>query len=135
MMNGKVLILGIMSISIFAFFISCSESATTGDVETGSISIIETPEAINEVPEIEVSTTPKNSELPPNSYLTEIPRINVHQVREKLDGGVKILIVDSRGSKYYDSAHIIGAISLPLDDMAQPYTELIGYDEITTYCT
>ena len=86
----------------------------------------------NDIPS---SNTPQNHELPPSSFLPEIPRISIHEVKSKLDSGANMAIVDSRDQKYYDKSHIAGAISLPLNDMSEPYSDLDGYDEITTYCT
>jgi hypothetical protein len=72
--------------------------------------------------------------LPPSSYLPEIPRISVEEVKSKLDDGFNLLIVDSRSGKSYNQYHIVGAISIPLSIMAEKYNELNGYDEIITYC-
>lgn len=43
--------------------------------------------------------------------------------------------MDSRSKEDYDESHIIGAVSLPLEDMSDPYNYLDAYDEIVTYCT
>ncbi len=73
--------------------------------------------------------------LPQSSFMPEIPRISVDEVKARLERGEKIVIVDSRDTKYYDESHIEGAISLPLDEMAEPYDNFEGYDGIVTYCT
>jgi hypothetical protein len=72
----------------------------------------------------------------------EIFRISVEEVKTKLDAGSNIVIVDSRSKASYEGNHITGAISIPLSDMsplspeeiAQRYSDLHLYDEITTYC-
>jgi hypothetical protein len=79
--------------------------------------------------------THTGGELPPSSYLPSVPRISIQDVKAKLDLGANIVIVDSRAKEQYDQSHIIGAISLPLDEMHSPYDNLKGYDEIITYCT
>ncbi len=76
-----------------------------------------------------------NVGLPASEYLPEIPRIGVDEVKVKLDDGANILIIDSRSKEDYDESHIVGAISIPLDDMGEPYEDLGEYDEIFTYCT
>jgi len=76
-----------------------------------------------------------DAELPPSEYLPEIPRISVRAVKARLDEGVNVIIIDSRHQHSYDEAHIPGAISIPLDDMVEPYDEFENYDEIITYCT
>ena len=73
--------------------------------------------------------------LPASSYLPEVPRIGVGEVKAKLDAGANLVIVDSREKTSYDQSHIAGAISIPLASMAESYSSLDGYDEIVTYCT
>jgi len=86
-------------------------------------------------PYISPTDKPSSTELPPSSFLPVVPRISVEEVKKKLDTGANIVIVDSRSKVSYDQAHIAGAVSLPLADMAEPYDDLDGYDEIITYCT
>lgn len=76
---------------------------------------------------------PTGTELPPSSYLPEIPRIGIEEVKAKLDAGAKIVIVDSRSKASYERFHIAGAISIPERNMAGTYDNLDGYDEIVTY--
>ena len=78
--------------------------------------------------------TPPGTELPPSTYLPEVPRIGVEEMKAKLDAGSNIVIVDSRFKTSYDQSHIVGAISVPITTMAEPYDYLVGYDEIITYC-
>ena len=70
----------------------------------------------------------------PNAYLPEVNRINIEDLKAKLDAGSNIVIVDSQPDLNYKISHIVGAISIPLETMATPYTNLDGYDEIITYC-
>jgi hypothetical protein len=79
--------------------------------------------------------TPPSKESIPSTYLPEVPRISVEEVKAKLDAGSNIVIVDSRSNASYEQSHITGAVSLPLADMAEPYDDLDGYDEVMTYCT
>jgi rhodanese-related sulfurtransferase len=76
-----------------------------------------------------------DEELPPSEYLPEIPRISVHKVKAKLDEGANVIIIDSRHGHSYDESHIPGSISIPLDNMSEPYNKFESYDEIITYCT
>jgi rhodanese-related sulfurtransferase len=55
-------------------------------------------------------------------------------VKAKLDGGINLVIIDSRSKSSYDRSHITGAISIPMSTMAKPYSDLDSYDEIITYC-
>ena len=70
----------------------------------------------------------------PSFYLPEIPRISIEEVKAKLDAGANIIIVDSAAKASYNQSRIVGAVSIPLANMAEPYSELDGYDEIITYC-
>ncbi|MEE8469724.1 MAG: rhodanese-like domain-containing protein [Dehalococcoidia bacterium] len=67
--------------------------------------------------------------------LSEIPRISVEEVKAKLDAGSNIAIVDARTRVEYEQSHIAGAISVPLGEIGQRYSDLQRYDEIVTYCT
>jgi len=87
------------------------------------------------VPESDISPeTSSSTPLPNNSYLPEIPRINVYEVKKKLDAGSNIVIVDSRHTTEYEAVHIVGAISIPEEEMSEPYSNLDSYDWIITYC-
>ncbi len=74
------------------------------------------------------------SPLPPSTWLPEVPRIGVEEVKAKLDTGSNIAIIDSRSKAKYDQSHIAGAISIPEVNMAEFYGDLDGYDEIIVYC-
>lgn len=80
------------------------------------------------------SVTDTSSLLTNNSYLPEIPRISVMEVKENLDAGSNIIIIDSRSATDYETEHITGAISIPEREMSGPYDDLEGYDLIITYC-
>lgn len=67
--------------------------------------------------------------------LSEIPRVTPTEVKAKLDSGSNIAIVDTRSEAEYERAHIVGAISIPLGETTQRYTELDDYNEVITYCT
>jgi len=86
-------------------------------------------------PTLTPTPTPPSTESIPSTYLPEVPRISVEEVKAKLDAGSNIVIVDSRSNTSYEQSHITGAVSLPLADMAEPYDDLDGYDEVMTYCT
>lgn len=70
-----------------------------------------------------------------NGVPAEIPRISVEEVKAKLDAGSNIAIVDARSKREYEQSHIAGAISIPLQEITQRYSELYRYDEIVIYCT
>ena len=70
----------------------------------------------------------------PNLDPPEVARVSVEALKAKLDAGANLVIIDSRSETAYDESHIAGAISIPLATMAEPYSDLDGYDEIVAYC-
>ncbi len=66
---------------------------------------------------------------------SEVPRISPEKVKAKLDTGSNMVIIDTRSKAEYEQTHISGAVSVPLDEIAQRYSEFNGYTEIFTYCT
>ena len=65
----------------------------------------------------------------------DIPRVSPGGVKALLDAGSNLVIVDTRSREEYERAHIAGAISIPVEEAAQRYSELQDYDEVVTYCT
>ncbi len=71
----------------------------------------------------------------PIPSLSEIPRVTATEMKAILDSGSNIAIVDTRSEAAYERAHIVGAISIPLEEISQRYTELDDYNGVITYCT
>ena len=65
----------------------------------------------------------------------EVPRIAPSALKERLDAGDSLLVVDARSSDEYAAAHIPGAISVPLSDLEARMDELPRDQEIVFYCT
>jgi 3-mercaptopyruvate sulfurtransferase SseA len=65
----------------------------------------------------------------------EVPRIVPSILKERLDAGESVLVVDARTSGEYAEAHIPGAISVPLSDLDARLDELPRDREIVFYCT
>ncbi|MBL7184480.1 MAG: rhodanese-like domain-containing protein [Anaerolineae bacterium] len=63
-----------------------------------------------------------------------VPRISLEQLKEKLDAGVDIVIVDVRSKEDFDEGRITEAMSIPWEEMEARYTELPRDKEIITYC-
>ena len=64
-----------------------------------------------------------------------VPRISLEQLKEKLDAGADVVVVDVRGKEDFDEGHIPGAISIPWEELEARYTELPHGEEIITYCS
>jgi len=73
-----------------------------------------------------------NSSIP--SDISEVPRITAEQVKQRLDAGVNLVIVDVRSTEEYEKLHIAGALFIPWEEIAERQSELYPYDEVVTYC-
>ncbi len=76
-----------------------------------------------------------SSPITSTTDLSEIPRISVDELKRKVDMGSNLVIIDTRSKEAYEQMHIAGSISVPLEKVAERYTELKGFEEIITYCT
>ena len=65
----------------------------------------------------------------------EVPRISPAQLKERLDAGEEILVVDARSAGEYAQRHIQGSISVPLDEVESRLDEFPRDQEIVFYCT
>ena len=65
----------------------------------------------------------------------EVPRISPAQLKERLDGGEDVLVVDARSEGEYAEQHIPGAISVPLTQVEARLDEFPRDKEIVFYCT
>ncbi|NOZ26461.1 MAG: zinc-ribbon domain-containing protein [Chloroflexi bacterium] len=64
----------------------------------------------------------------------DVPRISLAEAKARYDAGAA-LFVDVRSQEEYRTAHIPGAVSLPLTELDERYQELPRDAEIITYCT
>lgn len=64
----------------------------------------------------------------------EVPRVSVADAKSRYDADTAIF-VDVRSADEYDSAHIPGAVSLPLAELQARYQELPSDALIFLYCT
>ena len=65
----------------------------------------------------------------------DVPRVSLEQLKEKLDAGADIVIVDVRSQEDFDEGHIPEAVSIPWQqEIETRYTELPRDKEIITYC-
>ena len=101
--------------------------------EVPAASVPETPSTTEKTPEASPPEILPSAELPLSSYMPEIPRISIEEVKAKLDAGSNVIIIDSRSKASYDRSHIAGAISIPLTDMVEPYDDLTSYDKVIFY--
>jgi hypothetical protein len=63
-----------------------------------------------------------------------IPRISIDDLKQKMESGRDILIVDTRHKEEYDADHIKGAVSAPLDDIIAGQWQTPAVKELILYC-
>ncbi len=85
-----------------------------------------------DIPEPPPPSFSGNDSLPADT--SEVPRITAEQVRQRLDAGVNLVIVDVRSAEDFEDLHIAGAISIPEEEIIARQSELQAYDEIVLYC-
>ena len=78
------------------------------------------------------TATPTATPEPPKS-ISEVPRISAEELKERLDKGEAILIVDSRANILFKIQHIAGAISLPHYEVEERLAEFPRDQEIVFY--
>jgi len=73
---------------------------------------------------------------PEGSTHKEIPRITIEELKQKMDDGDDILVLDAQPKAIYDKGHIKGALSLPwAAKLAQWDVRQISRDKmIIVYC-
>jgi adenylyltransferase/sulfurtransferase len=64
-----------------------------------------------------------------------VPRITPQELKERLDSGEAILVVDSRSPLEFEAEHIAGAISVPSSEVESRLDEFPRDQEIVLYCT
>lgn len=66
-----------------------------------------------------------------------IPRMTIQELKEKMDKGDRIIILDVRTAEDYSTSpyKITGAVRIPLDQLKSRYTELPAAAEIVAYCS
>jgi flagellar basal body-associated protein FliL len=84
------------------------------------------------------STSPKYQQTPaPTQTTSPIPNLTVEEVKQKMDSGSIFVLMDVRSKADYDKSHIVGAVSIPIEDLSRRYTEISQESEIIIYgaCT
>jgi rhodanese-related sulfurtransferase len=64
----------------------------------------------------------------------EVPEVTKEKLKEQIEKGADVVIVDVRSKASYDKSHLIGAISIPLEEIEKRHKELPKDKEIILYC-
>ena len=82
----------------------------------------------------EPTPTPESTATPePPRFSSDVPRISAEELKERLDNGEAILIVDSRSNFSFESRHIAGAISVPQSEVEERLDEFPRDQDIVFY--
>jgi hypothetical protein len=84
------------------------------------------------IPTLEPTSTP---DVSPTATLTPVPlpTLSVEDVKLKLDSAQHITLVDIRDKAAFDESHIDKAISIPLGELSNRYSEITQGIEIIIY--
>jgi 3-mercaptopyruvate sulfurtransferase SseA len=83
--------------------------------------------------ESEAVEEPSSEEKAP-TLRSEVPRITVEELKERLDNGESIMIADTRSTTLFNVNHIVGAISAPESEILSQLEDVPLDEEIILYC-
>jgi hypothetical protein len=69
----------------------------------------------------------------PGRMLGMVKRISPEDVKTRLDKGEKIMIVDVRSLKSFETQHIVGAVSIPLSEVELSLSKFPKNGDIVFY--
>lgn len=94
------------------------------------VPVVTTPPAVIST----TSVTPSSTPIPTAS---PVPKLTVQEVKLKIDSGSVFVLVDVRSKADYDKSHIVGAVSIPIQELPTRYIEIPTESEIIVYsaCT
>jgi rhodanese-related sulfurtransferase/DNA-binding transcriptional ArsR family regulator len=71
-----------------------------------------------------------------DSFETHDPAepVGVHELQRRIGAGEDIVVIDVRPRGEYEAGHIAGAVSIPLDELAQRLAELPADAAVVAYC-
>jgi hypothetical protein len=81
------------------------------------------------------TSPPATSTLKPDN--STVPKKSAAEVKLMIDSGQALVLLDVRSKVLYEKSHIIGALSIPFQDLPVRYNELPPGSEIIVYsaCT
>jgi len=103
--------------------------ATTAPVTSATSASATTTSAPANTPALPVSVAPPGEESN-----ASIPRIAVEDLREKMKAGT-VTVIDVRPAAAFETAHIDGAMNMPLASIETMMPSLSKNKPIVTYCT
>ena len=118
MIRLRPLLLIMGSIVIASLLIACGSNAEPAAPT----------EAATAIPQPPTAEPPQSDPLEP-ATAGDIPRITPQELKDRIDSGDEILIIDTRGEAVYDVRHLPGAVLAP-----DSYDDVPHDQEIILYC-
>ena len=106
-----------------AGFIACSNDEIENTSPLPSVIITTSPDQTSE------------NSTAVEQYLPHVTRISPKDLRNKLQTGASVAVIDTRSLDAFNSYRIAGAISMPIGELSRHFEELRAYDEVVAYCT
>ena len=120
---------------LVAVFLLMSCQPPTAPPATTEIPIPPTATAALPTATLPATPLPATEEASIPTTVSQVPRIKPQELKEKLDAGEDVIVVDARSREDYESLHIPGALSIPLPEVEERNGELPQGREIVLYCT
>jgi hypothetical protein len=86
------------------------------------------------------TTEPSSESLPESSVISEqetptVSSVSVDELKDKLEDGSPVMLVDIRNRDDFLTNHIRGAVSIPLDEIPDRYQEIPRDGEVIVYAS
>ena len=75
------------------------------------------------------------SASPEITSVDDVPRVTPQEVVAQQEAGENVIVVDARSFESYEQGHIVGAISVPMLEVAENLDKLPQNAHIVFYCT
>lgn len=112
-----------MLVLVMIAFIACAPARTP------ELPASESPAAAENITD-DQADVPSARPIPEDS----MPRISINDLKQKMESGEDIIIVDTRHKEEYDIGHIKGAVSAPLDEIVAGQWQPPAGKELILYC-
>ena len=128
--SGDVLPLDIQLVGRYAVQFRWSDGHSTGIYSFQTLKeMCPCPECNAHIDENEVDPIMSRPEFQPDKH-----EISPHDLKDKLDSGDQIVLLDVREPDEYEIVHLEGSTLIPLNDLPQNADQLDRQTEIVTYC-
>jgi hypothetical protein len=121
------------------YFVGTPETMSTIAIKTAAITDNSTSLTEQNTIVEPLVYTPSATKTVPASVRVDasVPKISIEDVHRKLNGTVDFILVDVRSKADFDKGHLAGALSVPIDMLAERYVEISPQAEIIVYsaCT